>query len=357
MKKYILSAALAAVLGMPAFAGTFPPVREYIVVTNANGNRIFTGEIDYGKESIKFDGDNVIISVKDADPKTFAKAEIGEIQVTDYRVADLFDAVWNADGTVKDFGKFNLTVQFKGREDRVKVDSENPYGVLCPTFANEYAIQEKGTLGGSESTVITDLVGSRNAYYQASYGGAEVKGPFEATIANGFAAETIFRIDSDVINEENDATLYTTAEAKPFSCTQSGGFGFSVRPASEKRNLCFMVAYKNTKGAASYYSCKTGVRPEKGVYYHAISVWNPANKELKLYINGELAATVANANGEFYPVSAANKWLGIGSDPYGANSESSFPGQVVMSRLYDAPLADDEVQVLFQKAIDMKTAK
>lgn len=359
MKKIILSVALAAAM-VPGYAQTTEKT-EYVVVTNANGNRIFTGAIDYDKEAVSFAGDNVIITVKDKAPVTFAKSQVAEINIVDYPVADLFDAVWNADGTAKDLGKFNLAVEKMGRADRVVVNAENPYGIMCPTFDNEYAVKEGATATPATGPDKIDVakVGTKNAFYRALY--SSVMNDFNATIADGFASEMIIKITTDLIEEQNDdKNTNTSCEVKPFSCTQSGGFGFTIRPLKNKRCLAFQINASN-----KYYYGLSEERPEKDVYYHCIGVYDKAQAKLNFYINGKQMWSVdtktdANGNvveGVYLPVSVTNSWLGIGADPGGTSnkySESSFPGQVVVARMYDQPLTDAEVQRLFQRAEEMK---
>lgn len=355
MKKIILSVALAAAAMVPGYAQTTEKT-EYVVVTNANGNRIFTGAIDYDKEAISFAGDNVIITVKDKAPVTFAKSQVAEINIVDYPVADLFDAVWNADGTAKDLGKFNLAVTAKGRIDRIKIGADNPYGIICPTFDNEYGIQEvvKPATWSDQTKTRQAKDGTANAYYHASY--AAVTDDFAANLGDGYAAELIFKATTDTITPEFDK-YYSSVEIKPFSSTQSGGFGFSVRPVADNR----CIAYISGTGANTYYSAKTMTRTEKDKYYHVITVWNKSDGLFTMFVNGEKAVTVEKASGTYCePKSSSTSrtaphWIGIGADPTGTGrSESSFPGQVVVARMYDQPLTDAEVQRLFQRAEEMK---
>lgn len=369
MKKYIMFAAMAAVAAVPAFAqddaNTAKP--EYLVLTNANGNRVFTGAVEYGKKAITLTSDSIKVQLKGmTTPKRFHKSEVAKISVANAPVADLFDVVWNADGTAKDLGKWNLTVEKKGPKDRIVVNNDNPYGIICPTFKNEYAVQEVVTPAawtGDQTKTRQAKDGTANAYYKALY--KDVREEVYNAINDGFTSEIIFKCTTDTITEAYDS-YYTKTEIKPFSNTQSGGFGFSLRPAAEKRNIAYMIATpsKTTPddlATANYYITKSGSRPEKDAYYHVIASWDKAAGTLKMYINGELVSTVENATAEYKipngssASTTAHFYFGIGADTTTTGrTESSFPGQVVVARIYDSPLAENEVKLLFEQANALK---
>ena len=354
-------AAMAAVAAVPAFAqddaNTAKP--EYLVLTNANGNRVFTGAVEYGKKAITLTSDSIKVQLKGmTTPKRFHKSEVAKISVANAPVADLFDVVWNADGTAKDLGKYNLSVVASGDVSKIKVDSENPYGIVSPVFTNEYGAP--------------DAADYTNGYYKASY--ASVAAEMNATITNGFTAETIFYVNVD-IPELDDAGKELTAlgdyECKPFSNTQSAGFGFNIckNTAADKRCLDYMISvnYKKTADATAltkgYIHAKTDYRVEGRKYYHCISVYNPDTKIFDFYVNGvkfsyNTAAAMLDGTYCGLAASSAASWLGIGADPANGSgvkiSESGFPGRVVVARMYENPLAEDEVKLLFEQANALK---
>lgn len=352
MKKYMMFAALAAVAIVPALAEENNNTPEYLTVTNKEGQRILTGAVEYGTQSVTFEGDYVAIKLKGMDMATkISKDEIGKMTVTAYPVADLFDVVWDQSGNAKDLGRFALPVTKEGQTSNITINAENPYGITCPTFTNGYGAKP------ATADEVETLVG----YYKASYSG--VNADFYQAVNDGHTAELIFRLDSDATNSDNDADPATKdVEAKPFSCTQSGGFGFVIRKGTSQRTMNYMTA--NPTGSAQAYAyASTNCRPLKGDYYHLIAVQDKDSGTFKIYLDGELAGTTEDfINGDMKAVTAAYRWIGIGADPGNVKidgtttyvPESGFPGQVVVARMYDTPLSEEEVMLLFQRAESMK---
>lgn len=351
MNKFILLAlgGLAAFPAMAQDAATDKP--EYITVTSKSGNRLVSGAVEYGTKGVTFDGTNVVVKVQGLNAVTLSKGDIGKITVTDYPQADLFEAVWSADGSAKDLGKFNLPISKEGVDGGITVNSENPYGIVCPTFDNGYGSKETGKTWGT-----------LNAYYKASY--ADVNDEFYAAMNDGYAIELIFKLNSTATDEANDADATTVdLEAKPFSNTQTGGFGFVIRKGGKKRSLNYMSGYLKDDSANDYHYANTGVRPLNGEYYHLVAVHDKKGGELTIYLNGELYDKVQGTGQDINPVGDTFRWMGIGADPAGmvtvsgkkvGATEAAFPGQVVVARMYDAALTPADVKAVFEHMASLK---
>ena len=57
-----------------------------------------------------------------------------------------------------------------------------------------------------------------------------------------------------------------------------------------------------------------------------------------------------NTSGDlkFHDTSVDKRWFGIGADPSGTDQgEASFYGEVVIARLYDAPMSEAEAAALY----------
>lgn len=89
----VLSVCVTAVI--PTYAETQNP--EYISISNSKGNCIYGGEVEYGTQAFKFDGNKVTITLKGKSPAVFPKSQVSEINVVDAPVEENFHPVINAD--------------------------------------------------------------------------------------------------------------------------------------------------------------------------------------------------------------------------------------------------------------------
>ena len=89
----------------------------------------------------------------------------------------------------------------------------------------------------------------------------------------------------------------------------------------------------------------SGIVPQPREYYHIIGVWNKEEAKVYIYINGELKNTVDTEGNFIFPVNGSD-WFAIGCDA-GPTAQLGWSGDVVIARIYDKPLKDTEVKLLW----------
>lgn len=118
---------------------------------------------------------------------------------------------------------------------------------------------------------------------------------------------------------------------------------------SRQNELTFLV---HVNGA--YRWATSGVVPEPGVYYHVVGVWNKEEGKASVYVNGELMNTVGAAGNMSLPSKVDAQWFGIGGDAGASAAQSGWKGDVVLARAYDAPLTQEEVDLLWREIKELE---
>lgn len=231
---------------------------------------------------------------------------------------NLLDLCFTADGNVQDLSDMHHQVQ---------VVSENN-----KTVPVEYIPELDAYAGHFQNT----WGGSPNTYCRVDYTGNT---EFMAALADGHTLETIFC-------GEYDGTI-PNKEAKWFSSHQGGGTGFLISTISGARqNEITFLPNVSTTGSSTWRWATSGIVPQSGKYYHVVGVWNAAEGQAYIYVNGELRNMVPALGDMVFP-SSGSTWFGIGCDPSGSNAEASGNWHIVRARIYDKPLTPDEVQTLW----------
>jgi len=132
------------------------------------------------------------------------------------------------------------------------------------------------------------------------------------------------------------------AEAKFFSSHQAGGTGISVL-----RSKLYFLPNVTQTGSSHYIELSSGITPEANVFYHVVGVWDKAEGKAYVYVNGKLHG-VMDAVGELKWGAAGSQWFGIGCDSKNATTgEMAWNGDVRIARIYDQPLTQNDVTVLW----------
>lgn len=302
MKRHFITAcilALAAFLGMPASlwaqsADNEPDDRNIVI---------------YGK------GNQVLYSVK--------TSEVDSIVFADPRpTADMLDVVFHEDGTAEDVSPMKNEVKLVGNTSYTRFSKA--YNRYMATFTNPWA-------------------GTATGYYRIDY---EQNQEFRSKLADGHTLEVLFM--------PNYSGAIPNQESKPFSAMQSGGTGFLVTTTSGARQneICFLPN-TSTNGNSTWRWATSGIVPQPKVYYHVVGVWNKQERKAYVYVNGELRNTI-DAPGNFNFASSGNNWFCVGGDPNGASQAAqAWLGNVVLARIYDAPLTQKDVTRLW-KDVDVE---
>ena len=131
---------------------------------------------------------------------------------------------------------------------------------------------------------------------------------------------------------------------KPFASTQAGGLGVCLKANSG-------VIQLESHVGGSWKSPASSIVPVPNQYYHVVGIVDINAGVASIYVDGKFESSV-NINGDFkfQETSADARWFGIGADPNAKDlGEASFYGEVVVARLYDAPMSASEVKACYDK--------
>ncbi|MBR3115370.1 MAG: hypothetical protein IKH47_06300, partial [Bacteroidaceae bacterium] len=258
-------------------------------------------------------------------------------------VADVLDVVFNANGTATDASTMGNTINKKGT---ITVDdATNLNGNLAfDSQFNSYFLQTKNTWGQATAP---------GGYYVVDYASGRTtnnpKAPsMNAAITDGFTVECYFR-----------SRINPTAnvEAKLMGGTSGGGWAVLCATNSygnkQGGELTFLVGTGTT--ANKWNFATSGINLEKDKYYHLVGIWDKANNVAKVYIDGEFKGQVTTT-GPLFTKGDNFNWIGIGCGTISTGSAAA--GSVVVrsgsewdlgvSRIYDQPLSDYQVSLLWQ---------
>ena len=228
-------------------------------------------------------------------------------------VADLLDVVFNEDGSATDISPMQNAVTTIGE---VEVAYNRQYHRNMAVFTNPWA-------------------GNATGCYKVDY---STNQKFKDAIADGHTLETIVCADytGDLID----------GEAKFFAAHEAGGTGLMV--CKKANGMNGTNEYTFLPNVGGYKWAVSGVVPMPKVYHHIVGVWNKEEGKARIYVDGVLKNTV-DAAGEYKtPAAAKNQWFGIGTDA-GGNGQFSWTGNLVTAKIYDKPLDEAEVALLWNE--------
>ena len=326
MKKNIFRHGIAMVGLLAASVGAICIADNFYVYSG--GTVAFTAPSEsIGRVGIS--ADKTTATVYDKDGKELISAPLSMIDSVTFDVpqvekpvADILDVQFNADGTATDVSPMHNNVETKA-SGALTTYFSNTYGRYVAKFANTWA-------------------GSTSGYYKVDYSSNQV---FKDALADGHTLEAVVMADYNPPIKEG--------EAKFFSSHETGGTGLYVCKSAKGKNgkneLCFLP---HVGGAWRHAS--SGIVPEPGKYYHVVGVWNKEEGKDYIYINGELMTT-ADAAGEFQFPKDNSNWFAVGCDA-GPSGQLGWSGDVVLARIYDDPLTQDEVALLWNEIDEMQQA-
>ena len=129
----------------------------------------------------------------------------------------------------------------------------------------------------------------------------------------------------------------------------AGGTGFLICTTGNGggKNSFTFLPNVTTTGNSTWRWATSGVTPMVGFYYHVIGVWNKEEAKAYIYVNGELCNTV-DAPGEFRFANEGCNWFCVGGDASANGAEAGWRGDVVIARVYNKPLTEEEVKKLWE---------
>lgn len=239
--------------------------------------------------------------------------------------ADLLDVVFHADGTAEDVSPLKNEV------------------IYYPGSATSCYYHEAYRRMVTNYTHTPGQNTRKDSYYRVDYYTNET---FKAAVDDGHSLEVVFR------SNKNDGTK----EYKPFAAHQGGGTGFLISKenqadmAGEKHAACItFLPNVTTTGKSKWIWCMSDVYPEVGRYYHVVGVYDKTEGKASIYVDGELKSTV-DAPGDLLHATEGSRWFGIGGDSANGSMGNAWNGEVVLARVFDEPLNEEQVALLYEDA-------
>lgn len=312
MKTFVVAA--ITLMSLPAAAQT-----QYYdkIVLRQNGNIVYQNKAT-NIDSIAMENNKTQIALYDRDGGLLFSTSAADTRMDVEQgapIADMLDLVFNEDGTATDISALGLPV------------TNNAGGVSTyynPTF-KRYVARFNNTWAGATST-----------YFRINYGSNK---SFIDLLKDGHTLEAVVMA--------NYTPPIANGEAKFFSSHEAGGTGLMVCKTSRSRgNELTFLPNVSTTGKSSWKWATSGIVPQPKQYYHVVGVWDKDEKKAKIYVDGVLKNAV-DAEGELVLPKANSQWFGVGCDA-GPSAQLGWNGDVVLARVYDAALTEDEVSKLWE---------
>lgn len=273
---------------------------------------------------LSWNGEIVLTRIYDAPLKTQEVDALWEEiqQMQEKPQADVLDVVFKTDGTAKDVSPMKNVVTTVA-SGALSTYYNSTYKRFVVKFENTWA-------------------GSTSGYYKVDYANNQA---FRNALADGHTLEAVFM--------GNYEAPIKDGEAKFFSSHERGGTGLMVCKASgERQNEITFLPNVSESPSNTWIWANSGVVPEPQTYYHVVGVWNKEEGKAYIYLNGELKKTADAVGNLNFPAEGSN-WLGIGCDA-GPSAQLGWNGDVVLARIYDAPLTQQNVAVLWDEVKRMQ---
>lgn len=234
-------------------------------------------------------------------------------------VADILNIEFNADGSATDVSPMKNTVVSVGNTTTAY---NFKYGKYMATMRDAYN-------------------GATDHFYKIDYAPNHLEGDstFYKALQGQHTLESLFALQTDVI---------TSAEAKWFGSTKSGGTAFVLATKSRGKKVGGEIAFipnVSPDGSENTWKWATsGIQAQVGTFYHAVGVWD--GETASIYINGEKKNTVAAEGLLRYPT-AANHWFCIGGSCNGTTANSGGSWDVLSAKIYSFALTDEDVSTIW----------
>ena len=251
-------------------------------------------------------------------PELWSVLTVSQIKPAKAPTDLILDVLFNEAGAATD----NSSMKMEVKNDRLDGDNKAKFVSQYNRYAASF---NNGTIARSKLDA---------GYYYIPY---TTDSDFAKKLADGYSYELVFCTYYDPLTYTNG-----TAQVKPFSSTQAGGVGVCLQANTG------LIQFETHVGGG-WKSPKSTVVPRANQYYHVVCTWNKTAGIAAIYVDGKLEGTV-NTSGDlkFHDTSVNKRWFGIGADPSGSDQgEASFYGEVVIARLYDAPMSEAEAAALY----------
>ena len=165
--------------------------------------------------------------------------------------------------------------------------------------------------------------GSVSNYYRFDYGSAT---DFNQKLLNGHTLEVFVKPGG-----------ITSGWSDMIASYQNGGDGLSIYD----NKFCYCPYLS---GYQYYYAENT--LPTTDKYYHFVGVWDKANQQVRVYVDGALDNTYNNVPASMTATDISHYIVG-GAPSSGSSADEAFKGIIGFARIYSAALTDEQVQALY----------
>lgn len=221
-------------------------------------------------------------------------------------VADLFD------------------IQFGENGKAIDISPNNIYVGVGETIPETYFNEKFGRY----SAIFKN---NRTSFYKVDY---TQNTKIKEAIANAFVLETFYMSN----NLDN---------AAPLSGKEWEGLGIE----QENGGQIEFWAYMDEK----YIKAKSSVYIKTGEYYHVVVMYNKNSEKMSIYINGKKKGEIEARGNLLIPKRPDSRWFCIGGDTHPQEKvQLPLNGEVVLARMYEGSLSDDQIYLLYQNIINHK---
>lgn len=285
---------------------------DWCTVQTASGKVVLTAK-DENKDQVRT-ATVTISTPEDSEMK-------GSITVTQYPAGvpypDLCNIVYDQNGNATDISpKASPVERFNGK-DAVSISYYEQYKRYAPTFT---------PAEGAGTNYDASTVASKFGYFVNYTNWQE---PFN----DGYTIEAVFSIP----------VAHNKKETKAFGGTGSGGFAIMLGNDNPTYGSISTIQFiQHSGGKPTWRMAVTDIDPVPGQLYHVIGVWDKAAGVIKCYVDGKLEATKECPT--IKHMTTAEKVLGVGANYTAAAANGVWNGSVVVSRVYDAVMTDEQVK-------------
>ena len=173
------------------------------------------------------------------------------------------------------------------------------------------------------------FAGNASNYYYSSFYGFDTE--FMSKLEDGHALEVLVKT----------AATIGTGESDCFAGYNGGGDGIGI----SSKKIFSSVRINN-----SYQHNDAAVTPENSTYYHIVASWNKETGNFDIYVNGgEPSNTMTGITGNYGQPGSNQNYYVVGGDVSNStpSANSAWNGTVVFARIYDEPLTQQQVQMLY----------
>ncbi len=200
----------------------------------------------------------------------------------------------------------------------------------------------------SPVVALNEKYGRNEAQFTSTWGGTAQKGfykidykdnnTFKDAVKTAHSIAVLVKVEN-TNNSQDEADIVSSFGA------QNGGFGIVVNEGK--------LQYHIHTGSGWQY-IDSEVTPEADKYYYVVGTWS-TDGTANIYVDGVLKATRTDAGTSLtLPSSESEQCIGIGGSITETGIKRAFNGAVVIARLYDVALTEEQIRTLYAKLTPIK---